>query len=93
MESFFYWTAWEMEKPAAYGPFHIIATWVLLTVTVLAAWLLRNTNEKQNRIVLGTVGGFLLLTEMSPIPEIPAALSLPPAAMSHPQIFSPISRT
>lgn len=64
MESFFYWTAWEMEKPAAYGPFHIIATLVLLTVTVLAAWLLRNTDEKQNRIVLGTVGGFLLLTEM-----------------------------
>lgn len=64
MESFFYWTAWEMQKPAGYDLFHILMTLGLLAVTVLIAWLLRNTNEKQNRIVLGVVGGFLLLTEV-----------------------------
>lgn len=64
MEAFLHWTAWPMEKPAAYGLFHILMTLGLLGITVLAAWLLRNTNEKQNRVVLGTVGGFLLLTEV-----------------------------
>ena len=64
MEGFFFWTAWEMEKPAGYDLFHILMTLGLLAVTILGAWLLRNTNEKQNRIVLGSVGGFLLLTEV-----------------------------
>ena len=64
MEGFFFWTAWEMEKPAWYDLFHILMTLGLLAVTILGAWLLRNTNEKQNRIVLGSVGGFLLLTEV-----------------------------
>lgn len=64
MEAFFYWTAWQMDKPAAYGLFHVLMTLGLLAITVVAAWLLRNTNEKQNRIVLGAVGGFLLLTEV-----------------------------
>lgn len=53
-----------MDKPAAYGPFHLVFTAVLLAVTVWAAWRLRNTTEKGNRIVMGCVGGFLLLTEV-----------------------------
>ena len=64
MRTFLEWTAWEMEKPAAYGWFHILMTAGLLALTVFAAYLLRNTNEKQNRIVLGVVGGFLLVTEV-----------------------------
>lgn len=64
MSEFFYWTAWEMEKPAAYGWFHILLTAILLAITIAAAWSLRNTSRKQNRIVLGVVGGFLLLTEV-----------------------------
>lgn len=64
MRAFFYWTAWEMEKPAPYGLFHILLTAALLTVTIIGAWALRKTNEKQNRVVLGAAGGFLLLTEV-----------------------------
>lgn len=64
MVEFFYWTAWPMQKPVAYGPFHIIATLVLFSLLIFAAIKLKNKNEKQNRIVLGTVGGFLLLTEV-----------------------------
>ena len=64
MKAFLQWTAWTMDKPAAYGPFHLVFTAVLLAVTVWAAWRLRNTSEKGNRIVLGCVGGFLLLTEV-----------------------------
>ena len=64
MKDFFQWTAWEMEKPAPYGLFHIVMTLGLLALTVLAAYRLRNTTEKQHRIVLGVVGAFLMLTEV-----------------------------
>lgn len=64
MVEFLYWTAWEMEKPVGYCAFHIIATAVLLALTILGVWLLRKTNEKQNRIVLGAVGFFLLASEV-----------------------------
>ena len=57
-------TAWPMEKPTSYGTFHLIATVILFSVLIFAAIKLKNTNDKQNRIVLGTVGGFLLLTEV-----------------------------
>lgn len=64
MKEFLFWTAWEMQKPKAYGTFHILMTLGLLGLTILSAWLLRNTNDKQNRIVLGVTGGFLILTEV-----------------------------
>ena len=64
MEAFIQWTAREMEKPAPYGLFHILMTLGLLALAVSGAWLLRNTNEKQNRIVLGVTGGLLLLAEV-----------------------------
>ncbi len=64
MIEFLNWTAWTMEKPASYGAFHLLATFLMLAVIVPAAWVLRNTGEKGNRWVLGTVGGFLLLTEV-----------------------------
>ena len=64
MHAFFTWTAWEMEKPAAYGLFHILMTLGLLALVVAGAHGLRHTSDKQNRIVLGTVGAFLLFTEV-----------------------------
>ena len=57
-------TAWPMEKPASYGTFHLIATVILFSILIFVAIKLKNTNDKQNRIVLGVVGGFLLLTEV-----------------------------
>ncbi|MBQ9780894.1 MAG: YwaF family protein [Clostridia bacterium] len=57
-------TAWAMEKPKAYGPFHLIFTFVGLAVCVLAAYLLRNTGKKANRVVLVSAGVFLMITEV-----------------------------
>lgn len=64
MGAFFNLTAWQMEKPTAYGGFHIITTLILLSIAILATYLLRNTNEKQNKIVLLVVGLFLIITEV-----------------------------
>ena len=64
MKEFLEWTAWAMEKPAPYGIFHIASTLILLALAILGAYLLRNTNDKQNRIVLATVSLVLLLFEV-----------------------------
>lgn len=64
MRDFLQWTAWTMEKPASYGPFHILFTLVLLAIAVTAAWLLRRSNDKQNCVILLSVGGFLLIAEV-----------------------------
>ena len=57
-------TAWQMQKPAAYGVFHFVFTLALLALALLGAYLLRNTNDRQNRIVLFSVGVFLAITEV-----------------------------
>ncbi len=57
-------TAWPMEKPRAYGPFHLTFFIVGLAVCLIAAYLLRKTSEKGNRIVLCSAGGFLILSEV-----------------------------
>ncbi len=64
MEVFLRWTAWSMESPVSYSWFHILFTAALLGIAVLGAWLLRRTNDRQNRIVLLSVGGFLLIAEV-----------------------------
>ncbi len=64
MKDFFEWTAWKMVRPEAYGTFHLTFFFVGLTVSVLAAWLLRKSSEKVNRIVLMSVGFFLVITEI-----------------------------
>lgn len=64
MKAFLHWTAWAMEKPASYGVFHLLATAILLTGAIAAAWALRKADDRRNRIILGTVGFFLLLTEV-----------------------------
>ena len=53
-----------MEKPAAYGAFHLTFTFVGLALCIVAAYLLRNVGEKGNRILLVSVGVFLMLTEV-----------------------------
>ncbi len=53
-----------MEKPQAYGTFHLTFFFVGLAVAVSLALLLRKTTERQNRVVLLVSGLFLLLTEV-----------------------------
>ena len=62
LERFIEMTAWEMTKPRAYGPFHLIFTFVGLAISLFAAYKLRKTDEKGNRIVLFCSGAFLMLT-------------------------------
>lgn len=57
-------TAWEMEKPKAYGPFHITFTVVGVALSVFLARKFRNVDEKGNRIILFSTGAFLLITEI-----------------------------
>ena len=57
-------TAWPMEKPPAYGTFHLTFTVVGFAVCILLAYLLRRTDEKGNRALLTALGVFLMLTEV-----------------------------
>ena len=64
MENLMHATAWTMEKPAAYGTFHLTFTFVGLALSLFLAWVLRNSGKKGNRIVLTVCGGFLFLSEV-----------------------------
>ncbi len=64
VKEFFEMTAWGMEKPPAYGPFHLIFFFAGLAVSVLLAYLLRNKSEKVFRGVLIGCGVFLMITEV-----------------------------
>lgn len=64
MREFFEWTAWEMTPPKAYGTFHLAFFIGGVALSLLLAWLLRKSSEKTNRILLMSVGGFLILTEI-----------------------------
>ncbi len=57
-------TAWQMVPPKPYGAFHLIFFLGGIVIVTAAAWLLRNTNERQNKIVLWTVGGLLVAFEV-----------------------------
>lgn len=57
-------TAWEMEKPKAYGPFHLIFTFVGFALCLLLAWKLRKLGEKGSRRLLLGIGIFLIVTEI-----------------------------
>jgi uncharacterized membrane protein YwaF len=57
-------TAWEMTKPKAYGPFHLLFTFFGVILCILVARKLRNVGERGNKIVLFSVGMFLLVTEI-----------------------------
>lgn len=64
MQKFLEWLAVPMERPKSYGTFHLTFMIVGLIVVVLAAFLLRKLNDKQNRIFLGIVGGILTISEV-----------------------------
>ena len=57
-------TAWTMQTPKAYGPFHLLFTFIGFAVCIFAAWRLRNIGQKGNRILLLGVGIFLLICEV-----------------------------
>ena len=64
LEKFIELTAWEITAPRAYGPFHLTFTFVGIALCVFLAWKLRKVGEKGNKIILLSVGIFLLLTEV-----------------------------
>lgn len=64
LEAFIRATAIGMEKPKPYGIFHLSFVLIGVLLCVFAAYKLRRANEKQNRIVLVSVGVFLMLTEV-----------------------------
>ncbi|MBO5323158.1 MAG: YwaF family protein [Oscillospiraceae bacterium] len=64
LRNFFAWTAWSMEKPPAYGAFHLVFTFVGLAVSILAARMLRKIGDRGNRILLISCGVFLLVCEV-----------------------------
>lgn len=57
-------TAWGMETPKAYGLFHISFTLIGFAICIFAAWKLRKLGEKGNRVLLISVGLFLLVCEV-----------------------------
>lgn len=64
IDAFMHATAWAMEKPAAYGTFHLTYTFVGLAVSILLAWSLRNLSDRGNRIFLTAFGVFLVICEV-----------------------------
>lgn len=57
-------TAWPMERPPAYGLFHLTFTLVGFALCYLLARKLRNATDRQNRWILLSVGIFLLAAEV-----------------------------
>ena len=57
-------TAWGMTPPKPYGAFHLGFTLVGILVSILLAWRLRRLSERGNRILLVSVGAFLMITEV-----------------------------
>lgn len=57
-------TAWRIETPKAYGLFHLSFTIIGVLVCIFAARKLRNLSDKGNRILLVSVGVFLILAEV-----------------------------
>ena len=64
LDTFMTWTAWSMEKPPAYGLFHLSFAFIGFALSLFFAWKLRNLSDKANRILLLCCGGFLVITEI-----------------------------
>lgn len=64
LDSFMHATAWPMERPTAYGAFHLTFTFVGLVLSVFAAWKLRKIGQKGNRILLIGCSLFLIISEV-----------------------------
>lgn len=57
-------TGWTMTVPKAYGTFHILFMLIGFTACAVAAWRLRKLSEKGRRILLFSIGLFLLVCEV-----------------------------
>lgn len=64
IEQFIRATAWEMVRPASYGPFHLIFFFAGLAFAFLFAWLFRKSSEKTNKIIMLSMSLFLIITEV-----------------------------
>ena len=64
LQAFMQSTAWPMEKPPAYGAFHLTFTFVGLAISLLLAWRFRKLGDKGNKILLMSFGIFLALCEI-----------------------------
>lgn len=64
MKNFFEWTAWTMERPQAYGAFHLLFFLIGLAVVIGLAYLLSKANDKQNKIILIVSASVLLVFEI-----------------------------
>ena len=56
--------AWPMEKPQTFGAFHLSFLIGGVALCILLAFLLRNTSEKANKILLFSIGIFLVVCEV-----------------------------
>ncbi len=57
-------TAWQWTTPKAYGPFHLIFTMAGFALCFILAMQLRNLSDRGSRILLMSVGIFLVITEL-----------------------------
>lgn len=64
LDAFFSTTAWTMERPPAYGAFHILFVLIGFALSFLIAWKLRTLSDRGKKIVLLTIGIFLFVTEI-----------------------------
>ena len=64
IDTFMHATAWPMERPAAYGLFHLSFTFIGLALVIFLAWRLRNLKSKGQRALLFACGVFLLVCEV-----------------------------
>ncbi len=57
-------TVCPIEKPAAYGLYHILFMIISLTIIITFCYFMRKNSDKTFRIVLISLGSFLILTEI-----------------------------
>ena len=64
MKAFFEWTAWEMEKPKSFGPWHLVFLLVGIPLAITVAFLIRKMSDKKSRVMLLCISIFLMLFEL-----------------------------
>jgi len=57
-------SCWPMERPQAYGCFHICFMLIGFELCAILAWIFKDLGEKGSRILLGICGGVLLISEL-----------------------------
>lgn len=64
VKAFFEWTAWEMERPKSFGPWHLVFLLVGIPLAITVAFLIRKMSDKKSRIMLLCISIFLMLFEL-----------------------------